>query len=253
MSPPTIAARSVLLTAVFALFIAACGGSDDTTATTAPTSSTAATTLPEVPLTDLRPPSDYDGFRRQDPACGATAPPEITPLQFSAPDDMGIDPVGTPRATIVTSCGVIVAELDPSAAPATVNSFAFLAGEGYFDGTVSHRVLAGFVVQAGDPTATGFGNPGYSIPDEFPEEGFVYERGVLAMANGGPGTTGSQFFIMLDDAPLPPQFSVFGTVVEGFEVLDAIAALPVGPSVRAELSVPLQTLYLESVTVEATG
>jgi len=238
--------RFAALAVAIGVVASACGDAD----TTPPAPST---TAAEVPLTGLRPPVDYDGYRNQPAACGAATPPEMTPQQYSGPDDMGIAEDSTPIARIRTSCGTIVAELDPAAAPATVNSFAFLASQGYFDGTVSHRVIADFMFQAGDPTATGFGNPGYSIPDEFPEEGFVYARGVLAMANGGPGTTGSQFFIMLGEAPLSPQFSVFGEVVEGFDVLDAIAALPVGPSPRAELSVPLETLYLESVTVDLAG
>ena len=94
-----------------------------------------------------------------------------------------------------------------------MNSFVFLAGEGYFDGSVSHRILPGFVMQAGDQTATGLGGPGCTIVDEFPPQDFVYTRGTLAMANAGPGTTGSQLFIVLDDVQLPPQFTVFGEVV----------------------------------------
>ena len=157
------------------------------------------------------------------------------------------------RVLIETSCGDIVAELDPALAPETVNSFVFLAREGYFDGTAAHRILPGFVVQAGDPTATGRGNPGYSLPDEFPPEGFVYERGILAMANAGSGTTGSQFFIMLGDSGLPPSFSAFGRVVEGMDVLDLIAATPLGDRTSGfsvEQSVPLETLYVERVVVE---
>lgn len=154
--------------------------------------------------------------------------------------------------TIVTSCGPIEVELDPSTAPETVNSFVFLAEEGYFDGTVSHRILPGFVMQAVDPTATGIDGPGYTIPDELPPQDFIYTRGTLAMANAGPGTTGSQFFIVLADVQLPPQFSVFGQVVAGFEVLDRIEEIPLGrapTSADPSPSTPLETLYLDAVTI----
>ncbi|MCP3977166.1 MAG: peptidylprolyl isomerase [bacterium] len=160
-----------------------------------------------------------------------------------------LDPTIKLLATINTSCGSIVVELDPMVAPETVNSFVFLARDGYFDGTVSHRVLPGFVIQAGDPTGTGRGGPGYVVPDELPGEGFSYSAGVLAMANAGPNSTGSQFFIMIGDSGLPPLYSAFGQVVDGFSTLEAIAGVPLGTSARGETSVPLQTVYIESVTI----
>ena len=260
--------RSLLSAAIMALALlaAACGSNDgadapasevaDATTTTqakiVPPSSTApTTTVAEIPLDAAPvPPTDYAGFRNQETACGAEAPPERDVLQYPSPDDLGLDPASRPIAVISTSCGDITVELDPSLAPATVNSFVFLAEAGYFDGTVSHRVAPGFVLQAGDPTGTGRGGPGYTIPDEFPPTDFLYERGVLAMANAGAGTTGSQFFIMLADAGLPPQFSVFGTVVAGLDVLDTIATIPLGVGPTGEQSVPLQTLYLNSVAIE---
>jgi cyclophilin family peptidyl-prolyl cis-trans isomerase len=170
-------------------------------------------------------------------------------MVFSAPEDQGLEDTATIEAVISTSCGDISLELDPAVAPETVNSFVFLARAGYFDGTVSHRILPGFVLQAGDPTATGRGGPGYTIPDELPAAGFLYEKGILAMANSGPNTTGSQFFVMLDDAPLPPNYSVFGRVTDGFDALDRIAEISLGPNARGEVSVPLETLYLEGVTI----
>lgn len=237
---------------------AACGGDDDAFAgagatgdTETPTTSSPATTIAEIPLdTAAIPPADYAGFRLQETACGAEAPPERILAEYPAPDDMGIDPASRPVATISTSCGDITVELDPSLAPATVNSFVFLAESGYFDGTASHRIAPGFVLQAGDPTATGSGGPGYVVPDEAPPANFVYERGVLAMANAGPNTTGSQFFIMLGDAGLPPAYSVFGKVTSGFEVLDTIATIPLGVGRSGEQSTPLQSLYLDAVTIE---
>ncbi len=195
-------------------------------------------------------PVDYPGFRAQPTACGATAPPEPSAVDFANPEDMAIAPTEAPVATITTSCGDIVIELDPAAAPATVNSFVFLAGAGYFDGTVIHRVLPGFVVQAGDPTATGTGSPGYVLPDELPPPGTVYTAGTVAMANSGPGTTGSQFFVMLaDNDALPPDYTIFGLVVGSDATLQAIASVPLGTNARGEPSTPLHTVYIESVTV----
>ncbi len=146
-------------------------------------------------------------------------------MTFDVPQDMAIDPESTPLATIVTSCGDIVVELDPGAAPATVNSFVFLAESGYFDGTVAHRVLPGFVIQMGDPTGTGTGSPGYVIPDELPPPGTVYATGTVAMANAGPGTSGSQFFVTLSDVGLPADYTIFGHVVDSADTLDAAAAV----------------------------
>lgn len=156
------------------------------------------------------------------------------------------------RAVLHTSCGPITIELDPALAPETVNSFVFLAEEGYYDGTVSHRVVPGYVIQAGDPTASGRGGPGYAIPDEFPAPDFSYTRGIVAMANTGrPNTGGSQFFLVLEDASLPPNYTVFGTVVDGFEVMDRIGQLPLGPQPGdAVPSRPLETVYLERVEID---
>ncbi len=240
-----------------AVLVAACGGDDDgqTANDTSPpgdvTTTRPATTVSEVPLqTPAQPAADYAGYRQLPTACDAEQPPPRADLQFDAPDDLAIDPASAPIATLVTSCGDIVVELDPAAAPETVNSFVFLAEADYFDGTVSHRIVPGFVIQAGDPTATGLGGPGYVIPDELPAAGFVYERGVLAMANAGPNTTGSQFFIVQGDAALPPQFSVFGRVTEGMDVVDTIVALPLGIGPTGEQSAPLEAMYIEDVIIE---
>ncbi|MCP3995302.1 MAG: peptidylprolyl isomerase [bacterium] len=249
--------QHALIVAAAALIVTACGGSDEDaasggetadTATTTTTTSAPAETVPEITLPP-RPPSDYAGFAAQETACGADAPTPVTLTTFDAPEDQGLDPETIVVATITTSCGDIVVELDPGVAPETVNSFVFLARSGYFDGSVSHRVIPGFVIQAGDPTATGREGPGYTIPDELPEAGFVYPAGGLAMANAGPDTTGSQFFIVLADAPLPNAYSYFGEVASGQETIDKIALIPLGPNAFGETSVPLQTLYIESVSI----
>jgi cyclophilin family peptidyl-prolyl cis-trans isomerase len=189
---------------------------------------------------------EYQAFRDQPTACGVAAPDPAVEMSFSAPGAVDL-PEG---ATLHTSCGDIVIEFYKDLAPATVNSFAFLSAQGYFDGTVSHRIIAGFVVQFGDPTATGHGSPGYRIPDELPASDYQYTRGVVAMANGGPNTGGSQFFIAFGDLALDPDYTVFGSVVSCLDVLDAIAAIPVGVNPETfEASHPLESVYIESITL----
>ena len=197
-------------------------------------------------------PASYQAFRQQPTACGAEAPPEVEIMSFPAPEDQGLgeQPVSL---TVHTSCGAIGLEADPAVSPATVNSFVFLARAGFFDGTVFHRIAADFVVQAGDPLATGVGGPGYRIPDEFPPEGFKYEEGVVAMANGGASTTGSQFFVVVGDNArvLNNTFNVLGRVVSGQETLDLIEAIPtsVAPGTN-ERSRPTETVYIERIEIE---
>ncbi|MEN8114226.1 MAG: peptidylprolyl isomerase [Actinomycetota bacterium] len=250
--------RLAAIIAVTALAVTACSEAEPTTttstaaptATTATTAPAATTTLPEVPLDVV--PRDYDGFRAQQPACGATAPDVATVMQFEEPADMGLDPAAPATAVMSTSCGDITIELDPSIAPATANSFAFLASEGYFNGTALHRLIPGYILQGGDPTASGMGGPGYALPDEFPPAGTVYERGMIAMANAGPGTGGSQFFLMFGDAELPPLYTIFGRVTDGFDVLDLIEETQLGQAPGSPdpvPSTPLETIYLNTVTI----
>jgi cyclophilin family peptidyl-prolyl cis-trans isomerase len=146
--------------------------------------------------------------------------------QYPKAPDLAIDLDTDYRATLRTTHGDITLRLFAAEAPLAVNSFLFLAGEGFFDGVIFHRVIPGFVVQGGDPTGTGRGGPGYKFRDEL-EADRRYQRGTLAMANAGPGTNGSQFFICLADlAKLPHNYTIFGEVVDGMDAVDAIAALP---------------------------
>ena len=145
--------------------------------------------------------------------------------QYDAPPDVTIDLGTTYVATLDTTQGPITIEFDAAAAPQTVNNFVFLAREGFYDDVVFHRVVPGFVVQGGDPTGTGRGGPGYRFRDELEGEG-SYSRGTVAMANSGPNTNGSQFFICLADVGLPHSYTIFGRVTDGMEAVDAIAALP---------------------------
>lgn len=199
-------------------------------------------------------PGSYESYRQQDTACGASQPPPETLMRFDTfepqPDVIGGERV---TATISTSCGEIVIALDAESSPETVQSFVFLARQGFYDGIVFHRIVDDFVIQAGDPDAIGSGGPGYTISDEFPPSDFVYEPGVVAMANAGRGTTGSQFFIVVGESAsvLTNLFNLLGTVVEGRETLDLIEAVPTAtrPSAR-EQSLPLETVYIESIEIE---
>lgn len=236
-TPATVAAATLLV-------VAACGSSDDE-----PSSATETTPVPQT--TEPVEATPYGQFRAAPTACGADRPDPVTPMTFEMPEDQGLDPESKLQATISTSCGDITVELDPGGAPLAVNSFVFLARQGYYDGTVAHRIRPGFMFQAGDQTAAGGGDPGYRLPvDEYPDADFTYERGVVAMANGGPGTTGSQFFIMFEASGLSPNYTVIGRVVAGDDVLDDIAAIPITDNGRGEKSLPLEALYIEEITIE---
>jgi peptidylprolyl isomerase len=164
--------------------------------------------------------------------------------QFDAEPAMGIDPSKRYTAVMETSKGSMTIALDPAAAPRTVNSFVFLARNGYYDGVVFHRIIPGFVVQGGDPTGTGRGGPGYKFADELPPPG-RYEVGSLAMANSGPNTNGSQFFIISgsDGVRLPPSYSLFGKVVAGLETVTAL------DSVGSGGGSPKERVQIDSVTI----
>lgn len=143
--------------------------------------------------------------------------------QYDRPPEMALDPDREYHASIETERGTVRVRLFAREAPTTVNNFVFLAREGYFDGTTFHRVIPDFMVQGGDPTGTGTGGPGYRIPDEF-DPGLRHDRpGILSMANAGPNTGGSQFFITHVPTPwLDDRHAVFGEVVEGMETVLAI-------------------------------
>jgi peptidyl-prolyl cis-trans isomerase B (cyclophilin B) len=157
--------------------------------------------------------------------CTAAPAKPAKPLSFSAEPAMTIDPKATYVATITTNCGVIKADLYAAKAPHTVNSFAFLAGKGYFTDVPCHRLTTSgiYVLQCGDPTGSGSGGPGYSFKDEN-LAGATYGPGVLAMANSGPNTNGSQFFINYKNSPLPASYTPFGKVTQGLDIVAAIAA-----------------------------
>lgn len=187
--------QGALLGAVLIMVVAACSGSEPT------------------------------ATRQAIPTPIAAPKPESTPSRktYSAPPPMKIDANKSYTATLETEKGDIVLELFAKDAPKTVNNFVFLAREGFYDGVTFHRVLPGFMAQSGDPTGTGSGGPGYRFEDEFSDK--THEAGIISMANAGPNTNGSQFFITYVPTPnLDGVHSVFGRLIEGMDVLEKITS-----------------------------
>jgi len=163
-------------------------------------------------------------------------------------NNLEIKNASMPQVKITTNKGEIVIELFANDAPKTVENFLTLAQKGFYNGVIFHRVISGFMIQGGDPTGTGMGGPGYKFADELNPETESYKtgyvRGTVAMANAGPNTNGSQFFIMHADYPLPHNYTIFGRVVSGLETVDAIAAGKTNSSDR-----PLEEVKMMSVEV----
>ncbi|MFF7455779.1 peptidylprolyl isomerase [Kitasatospora sp. NPDC008115] len=218
--------RNTILGAALAVVVLAGGGTlfatgafdsddkkDGTTAQAAPTP-----TEPSVPT------------RKPVEGCGEAAAGTPNGKQWQAEPAMTVDAKATYAVTMDTNCGKVTLSLDAAKAPHTVNSFAFLAGEQYFDHTKCHRLTTDgiFVLQCGDPTASatapgGTGGPGYKFADEN-LTGATYPAGTVAMANAGPGTNGSQFFLVYKDTELPPNYTPFGKITGGLDVVQKIAA-----------------------------
>lgn len=165
---------------------------------------------------------------------------------FRAPMPMCIDAERSYQATIATSMGDMVAFLHPGAAPLTVNNFVCLARYHYYDGLIFHRIIKDFVIQGGCPDGNGTGGPGYRFEDELPAPG-RYEVGSLAMANAGPNTNGSQFFVISGPSGvgLPPNYSLFGKLISGLDVLAEIQAVPTGRGDR-----PVDDVVIRSIVIE---
>ena len=172
--------------------------------------------------------------------------------QWSQPPAMAIDPNKTYSATIKTNMGDVKVQLFAKESPNAVNNFVFLAKEGFYDGVKFHRVIKGFMIQTGDPRGNGTGGPGYQFKDELEAaRSRGYKKGTVAMANAGPNTNGSQFFIMDADYALPPNYVVFGQVTEGQDVVNKIASVPVQPGAGGrENSSPTVDVRMDSVTVQ---
>jgi cyclophilin family peptidyl-prolyl cis-trans isomerase len=168
-------------------------------------------------------------------------PPKATPLPTTPAAPAGDGTV----VRLETALGTIAIELYTQSAPVAAENFANLAAAGFYDGVVFHRILPGFMIQGGDPTGTGGGNPGYSFPDE-PFAG-QYTRGTVAMANAGPNTNGSQFFILVADYPLQRDYTIFGHVISGMDVADGIVA---GPRGGPQSDRALEPVAITRATVE---
>ena len=201
-----------------------------------------------APATEIPP-----ATRITNPTDGASSPPTPAVVvsggrsikQWSSPPAMAIDPGAAYTAVLNTTAGPITVELLTSDAPNTVNNFVFLAREGFYDNVIFHRTIPGFMIQGGDPTGTGAGGPGYRFADETVNR--PYSRGVMAMANAGPNTNGSQFFLMHADYPLPPNYTIFGQAVAGLETIDTIATAPI--KAGGEGSSPVNPVTIQSVEI----
>jgi cyclophilin family peptidyl-prolyl cis-trans isomerase len=163
--------------------------------------------------------------------------------QYSTPPELTIDLRKVYTATLDTNHGEIVIELDVVRSPQTVNNFIFLARDGFYDGVVFHRVIENFMIQGGDPTGTGMGGPGYKFRDEIEGAG-SYNRGTVAMANSGPHTNGSQFFICHTDTGLPHSYTIFGKVTSGIDTVDSIATTSTDGSDRPQSDVVINTVTI---------
>ena len=178
----------------------------------------------------------------QFPALDGSAP--VT-KKFGSMPPMGIDPAKRYSATLETTIGTLVIALDAAAAPLTVNNFVYLAAHHYYDGVIFHRIIKNFMCQGGDPEGSGRGGPGYKFGDELPKPG-KYQIGSVAMANAGPNTNGSQFFIVSGPSGvgLPPLYSLFGQVVKGLEVVEALQNVATRPGDR-----PVEDVVIKSITI----
>ncbi len=176
-----------------------------------------------------------------------TATPKTGEEKTLEKPEMQIDKNKNYTAIMKTTAGEIVINLHAKETPITVNNFVYLARHNYYDGTIFHRAISGFMIQGGDPSGDGTGGPGYEFDDE-PFDG-SYTRGIVAMANAGPNTNGSQFFIMHQTYDLPHNYVIFGEVSSGMEAVDAIATAQVELSPHGEMSKPVEPVKIESVAI----
>jgi cyclophilin family peptidyl-prolyl cis-trans isomerase len=226
---------AALLLACLALVgFAACGGDDEEPAGAEAT----ATATPE------------DTGGEQGTGCEPAQKPKPEQAKFKKPTEK-LDPAKTYVAAVTTNCGTFEITLDSKRAPKTGGAFKYLADKGFFDGLSFHRIVPGFVIQGGDPAGDGTGGPGFSVV-EAPPSDLAYTKGVVAMAKTAvedPGTSGSQFFVVTgEDAQLPPEYALLGTVTEGMGVVDLIGVAPVGADEQ-----PVDPIVIESVKVSETG
>ena len=228
-------------------------GNDDSPAGAAATTAAGAATTAPAQFNDARAGAPTAPAQV---ACGGKIPPKVQHPTFSKPPTTKVDPDKTYLATLQTSCGGVTIRLDPKKAPETTANFVFLAGRHFYDSTWFHRIVPGGaagigVIQGGDPEGTGRGGPGYAMKDELPSSPAAYGKYSVAMANSGPNSGGSQFFIDFQDNSrgLRPDYSVFGEVVEGRDVVDKIAKVPLGGQTG---DTPTQAVWIDKVTVKVS-
>jgi cyclophilin family peptidyl-prolyl cis-trans isomerase len=228
-------------------------GNDDSPAGAAATTAAGAATTAPAQFNDARAGAPTAPAQV---ACGGKIPPKVQHPTFSKPPTTKVDPDKTYLATLQTSCGDVTIRLDPKKAPETTANFVFLAGRHFYDSTWFHRIVPGGaagigVIQGGDPEGTGRGGPGYAIKDELPSSPAAYGKYSVAMANSGPNSGGSQFFINFQDNSkgLRPDYSVFGEVVEGRDVVDKIAKVPLGGQTG---DTPTQAVWIDKATVKVS-
>ncbi|MCS7458629.1 peptidylprolyl isomerase [Paenibacillus doosanensis] len=196
--------------------------------------------------------SQSNGSAGEDGTEAVEEAPAVSKI-YAQPPEMTIDETKTYEATVHTNKGDFTIELFPHEAPVTVNNFVFLSREGYYNDVTFHRIVQSFMIQTGDPTGTGAGGPGYKFKDEL-NSPFRYEPGVVAMANSGPDTNGSQFFICTgpdsDYLNQMPNYTIFGRVTDGMDTVRAIAATPVGKQKQTgEESAPVEAVTIQSVDI----
>jgi cyclophilin family peptidyl-prolyl cis-trans isomerase len=184
--------------------------------------------------------NEADTLRNPDPRDDMNRRNSVS-KQYSSQPEMVIDTSQSYSAVLHTNHGDIAFDLLADRSPVTVNNFVFLAREGFYDNVIFHRVIPGFMLQGGDPTGTGTGGPGYRFNDETDGAG-EYSRGTVAMANSGPNTNGSQFFVMHSDYGLPHSYTIFGNVTSGLEAVDAIASGDIGRGDRPTTDVVISSV-----------
>jgi cyclophilin family peptidyl-prolyl cis-trans isomerase len=230
--------RAVALIAAIALLITGCGGGDGDD------SGQQTSSFQETANTDVTSGCWTATDRKLTGGNG-----DMTHQKWNKAPEVVIDDSKTYQARMETSKGQFTIDLLPTEAPVAVNNFVCLARAGYFDGTPFHRIISGFVIQGGDPTGTGTGGPGYRFNDEPISKDYV--KGTVAMANAGPNTNGSQFFVVLDDlrGKLGKNYTIFGEVSAGMDIVDAIGGVDTKRGPSGEKSAPTEPVILEKVTI----
>ncbi|MYW02414.1 peptidylprolyl isomerase [Streptomyces sp. SID3343] len=245
------AVAAVVVVAGGGAWLAVSAGGDDDKKTTEAAASNPPDTQPSAqPSASTAPAANT-----KPTTCAAPAPGEPTKEQFGEEPKLTIDDKASYTMTLKTSCGEVVVALEAAKAPHTVNSFNFLAGKKFFDHTPCHRLTTGglAVLQCGDPTGSGTGGPGYKFVDENlgtagADGSADYPAGTVAMANSGPGTNGSQFFLVTGDSKLPPNYTPFGKVTSGMDVLAKIAAA--GTADNSSDGAPHEKVVIDTLTVD---